>query len=798
MHRSGSRSTADEGVYCVTVEDNHTLMAGRNGTFQHVGQSLYGVLGWTRFRLYDREMGAAVTATGREVIEFTEEVTNELDKEVIYGDSVTGDRPVVVRDAEGNVRITPIEDLFERAQTDGVTTLQKSGAGTVRTDAAPKEYATLEGWEALSLSSDGTAEWQPIERVIRHETTKDVLTLQHKYGESTTTRDHSYVVEDGDEYRTAPPEEVEQPLRIPDLPPVEEKRTLDIYEVLEGYERTYEDGRGGRSGETVTKTKRIYADEQHVWFGHEHHGDIESLPKVKRYVDLESEDGHALVRLLAAYVTEGSASTAETADSKYGASIAEERFGWLDGLQNDYQRLFSNVTTSIIESDTQSQRTLNYETGGGTAAAVYEDTTHKLQMMNELTAVLFRQLAGQTSRGKRVPSFVFHLPEETQDLFLNVLVEGDGSRKFPRYTDSYAERNFDFETTSRELAAGVAMLLIQRGKKYSLKYRPEKDSYTIRTVDSYRRGRDPQYIETDHDGYVYDLSVSENENFVDGVGGIVLHNTDSVMVSVGNDVSKDEAIDRSLEIEERINDSYDEFALEELNAAEHRFQIEFEKLYRRFFQAGKKKRYAGHIVWKEGQDVDDIDITGFEYQRSDIAAITKEVQKNVIEMIVTGDEFEDIKTYVTEVIEEFKEGNADPERIGIPGGIGKQLDNYDTDTAQVRGAKYANLLLGTNFQRGSKPKRLYLKRVHSDFFERVEAEQGLDPSTDPLYGEFKRNPDVICIEYADQLPEEFEIDWEKMLEKTLQGPIERILEALDITWQEVKSGQEQKGLGEYM
>ena len=279
---------------------------------------------------------------------------------------------------------------------------------------------------------------------------------------------------------------------------------------------------------------------------------------------------------------------------------------------------------------------------------------------------------------------------------------------------------------------------------------------------------------------------------------VIYGDTDSVMISVGNEVSQDEAIDRSLEIEERINDSYDEFALEELNATEHRFQIEFEKLYRRFFQAGKKKRYAGHIVWKEGQDVDDIDITGFEYQRSDIAAITKEVQKNVIEMIVTGDDFEDIKTYVTEVIEEFKEGNADPERIGIPGGIGKRLDNYDTDTAQVRGAKYANLLLGTNFQRGSKPKRLYLKRVHSDFFERIEAEQGLDPSTDPLYGEFKRNPDVICIEYADQLPEEFEIDWEKMLEKTLQGPIERILEALDITWQEVKSGQEQKGLGEYM
>ncbi|MBX0293483.1 DNA-directed DNA polymerase [Haloarcula nitratireducens] len=257
-------------------------------------------------------------------------------------------------------------------------------------------------------------------------------------------------------------------------------------------------------------------------------------------------------------------------------------------------------------------------------------------------------------------------------------------------------------------------------------------------------------------------------------------------------------IEKGFEVEETINASYDDFASERLNADDHRFQIEFEKLYRRFFQAGKKKRYAGHIVWKEGKHVDDIDITGFEYQRSDIAPITKRVQKDVIDRIVHGEDRESLKTYVADVIEDYQDGNVDLDDVGIPGGIGKKLDNYDTDTAQVRGAKYANLLLGTNFQSGSKPKRLYLDRVHADFFTRVEGELGLDPSQDPLYGEFRRNPDVICFEYADQIPEEFEVDWDKMLDKTLKGPIARILEALDVSWDEVKSGQEQTGLGQYM
>ncbi|MFB6362327.1 MAG: DNA-directed DNA polymerase [Halobacteriales archaeon] len=292
---------------------------------------------------------------------------------------------------------------------------------------------------------------------------------------------------------------------------------------------------------------------------------------------------------------------------------------------------------------------------------------------------------------------------------------------------------------------------------------------------------------------------------VDDLGyEVVYGDTDSVLLEFGGDASTDAAIDIAFDLEAAVNERYDEFAAAELNATEHRFELEFEKLYRRFFQAGKKKRYAGHVIWKEGNDVDDIDITGFEYKRSDIAPITKRVQREVIEMIVRGEELDAVKDYVAEVIEDFEAGNVDLDDVGIPGGIGKQLDDYDTDTAQVRGAKYANLLLGTNFQRGSKPKRLYLEKggVHPRFYERVEAERGLDTQRDPLYREFRRKVDagdgVICFEYADQVPDDFNVDWEKMLEKTLRGPIARVLEALDISWDEVKSGQEQTGLESYM
>ena len=461
------------------------------------------------------------------------------------------------------------------------------------------------------------------------------------------------------------------------------------------------------------------------------------------------------------------------------------------------------------------------------------------QVTSKLFGELLEALCGTDSATKRIPELVFERSRREKRLFLERLIDGDGDR---------GRSSWRYTTSSERLRDDVLRLCAHLGLTAS--YNRDSGSWRIDVSESSKntlRMHRSSSRSTAEDG-VYCVTVEDNHTLLAGRNGtfqfvgqslygvsgwdrfrlydkeaaaaitatgrevieftetaaneleydVAYGDTDSVMIELGNEVSKDEAIGRSFDIEEYVNERYDDFALEELNAEIHRFQIEFEKLYRRFFQAGKKKRYAGHIVWKEGKEVDDVDITGFEYKRSDIAPITKEVQHRVIEMIVRDGDVEAVEEYLQGVIEEFLAGEVSLEEIAIPGGIGKRLDDYDTDTAQVRGAKYANLLLGTNFDRGSKPKRLYLDRVDPAFFRRVEAEEGLDARTDPVYGEFKRDPDVICFEYDDQLPEEFAVDYEKMLEKTLQGPIERILEALGRSWEEVRSGQEQTGLDSFM
>jgi len=250
---------------------------------------------------------------------------------------------------------------------------------------------------------------------------------------------------------------------------------------------------------------------------------------------------------------------------------------------------------------------------------------------------------------------------------------------------------------------------------------------------------------------------------------VIYGDTDSCMVQLPKELDTEQTIALARQIEKRLNESYAEFAKNELNADYHFFSIKFEKIYARFFQAGKKKRYAGSLVWKEGKDVRETDIVGFEIRRSDTPQITKTVQQQLMVMILDGTGKDEIRKYLIDEVKKYKTGKYSLDVIGIPGGIGKDLNDYDIDDAHIRGAKYSNDYLHTEFGKGSKPKRVYIKNIDSS---------GISDTKYP-------HTNVICFEYGDQVPKEFHVDLDLMLEKTLQQPISRIIEALGWDWNEL-------------
>jgi DNA polymerase I len=252
--------------------------------------------------------------------------------------------------------------------------------------------------------------------------------------------------------------------------------------------------------------------------------------------------------------------------------------------------------------------------------------------------------------------------------------------------------------------------------------------------------------------------IEHSKKIIESVGYKVIYgDTDSNFVKIPG-TSTEDIIAKAKAVEKQLNESYAGFAKEILGADVSYFSTKFEKLYKRYYQGGKKKRYAGNLIWKEGRVVDKIDIVGFEFKRSDSSKVTKDVQQKLITMILRGVEFKEIQDYMRNVVRNYKKMSLD--EIGIPGGLGKSLGDYAVDDAQVRGCKYANEYLSARFLRGSKPKRVYIKNVKSKY-----------PQTD-----------VICFEYGKEVPPEFVVDYDLMITKTLKLPISRVIIPLGWSW----------------
>lgn len=145
-------------------------------------------------------------------------------------------------------------------------------------------------------------------------------------------------------------------------------------------------------------------------------------------------------------------------------------------------------------------------------------------------------------------------------------------------------------------------------------------------------------------------------------------------------------------------------------------------------------------------------IRGFEERRGDAAPVTKVLQKEVLFRAAMG---EDVTQYLRETIDRMRKGEIPHDQVGIAKRISK--DDYGKSVPQhVRAARWSNQHLGTNFTVGSKPLVL------------LASVPGL-PSTD-----------VIAVERGAPLPVQISMNWERVIERTIIGPLQEVLDILSI------------------
>ena len=432
-------------------------------------------------------VSSIITALSRRHLFDYAKMCTEQRKPMLYCDSITGDRTVVLKSPEGRIVIDPVESVWGSRGKDVVV------------HHGEKESCVLgEGWSALAKSEEGVEGWFPLTKLIRHKTTKILSLLSTKRGQVHVTEDHSIMV-GGVEVK--PDEFVVKHLQFDTVSapvPVVADR-LDLFEYVRDFRRVLP-GSVLHGGEVVNFFR---VDSTGEWV--EFVNFRGNLQAVKRYYDKGSEDFRRLLRILGAFISEGSSSLRGlTTDTRDMFSLCQNNEAWLSALSDDLKAITRGVTLTG-PSWSEGSQVFYLRSGAG------------------MLPSLFGTLGGiYGSLGRKLPSFVYELSESDFKVFWDKMVEGDGTVEaggMPSYT-----------TSSQHLAAGLSYLLSQHGKEHSIHYRPSKGSYTLRLrpAGTERQRWTILAEKSPVEGYVYDLEVEGAHTFVDGVGRVLLHNTDSV------------------------------------------------------------------------------------------------------------------------------------------------------------------------------------------------------------------------------------------------------------------------------
>ena len=270
---------------------------------------------------------------------------------------------------------------------------------------------------------------------------------------------------------------------------------------------------------------------------------------------------------------------------------------------------------------------------------------------------------------------------------------------------------------------------------------------------------------------------------------VIYGDTDSNYIKFPDEWGRERCLQETQKICDHLNEVvYPELA-ESMGVApeDNEWEIEIEAFMETFFQWGRKKKYSYKATWKEGMEFDEvmdepeIVIKGSAAKRSDASRLTRDTEKKVIKAILNERPDTEVSDFIYKAGKSLDPTDPDWDNIGIPGGIGKELTDYDTETAHVRAARFSNALLGTEFGKGSKPMRCYVKPFYPD---------GLDEEVDVIGYEDADDLRPIADRLVPNVP--------RMTKTLLTNPIGPVVQAYGVDIDAALSGQTQAGLGAFL
>lgn len=323
--------------------------------------------------------------------------------------------------------------------------------------------------------TNGMGSWFRIKQISRHKYVGQIAEMRQKYGSIKVTPNHSILDQN-------------QVVRLPS----ENPWLLNVRKL------NYVTRRKNDFYKLSIRGKYEY-DETHLWL--EERGDPSKLLR-----KLNKEQLKSYLIFIGAFIAEGS--TCYNINNKnYYIDISEQSVEWLEEIQGHLNTFFDGKSWIVRHKKVG-----------------FKDV-FALNIKSRVLYNHLREVCGINSHNKKIPEPVFQLDADLINLMFNKMVEGDGCYE-------KATGYFRYTTASYHLACQLSLLFSILGYDYTLHQEDNvKYNHTywhFRQCKTYVydqgiNGRQVKY--SDYDGYVYDISVDEVNNFAVGVGNIVVHNS---------------------------------------------------------------------------------------------------------------------------------------------------------------------------------------------------------------------------------------------------------------------------------
>jgi len=221
----------------VKVEDTYddfmkNVFDKRQQGLKVTANSLYGQCGAKTSSFYEMDIAASTTATGRKLLIYGKKIIEGIygDKicdtkygkircksKVVYGDSVTGDTPLLLKDDNGNIVFKQIDNL------NNLNWESYEGFKINETNRTEKQQKKVN----YKIYTSGG--WSNIVRVIRHKTIKKIYRITTHTGMVDVTEDHSLLDESLNKVK---PKDVKIGMKLCHNYPTFEKKSLKLSDIM--------------------------------------------------------------------------------------------------------------------------------------------------------------------------------------------------------------------------------------------------------------------------------------------------------------------------------------------------------------------------------------------------------------------------------------------------------------------------------------------------------------------------------------------------------------------------------------